>query len=77
VLTLGRVSCIVFCSSQYINGQYEAPSFRRQGKKGMFKIMQIGDSRLSSCVGHHACCIRTDRISYRNIEMIVVACPYF
>jgi hypothetical protein len=28
-------------------------------------------------VGHHACCIRTNRISYCNLERIVVAFPYF
>ena len=60
-----------------MNGWYDVSSLLRQGKKGKSKTMQTEASRLSSCVGHHACCIRTDRISYRNIERIVVACPYF
>jgi hypothetical protein len=60
-----------------MNGWYDVSSFRRQGKKGKSKTMQTRASQLSSCVGHHACCIQTDRISYRNLERVVVPCPYF
>jgi hypothetical protein len=60
-----------------MNGWYDVSSFRHQGKKGRCETMQNRASWLSSCVGHHACCIRTVRISYRSLESIVVACHYF